>query len=155
MENNIKSKSLYIPEGFEIPINNKIVTVNKVDLYPKESFGDYIKISCKEKTGMDHLFKEFNNLSKKEILILPSKRAHFELTKPKFESHEIQEFNNTWKIYGSQIDKICNIVGNDEDVNNEIMRRFEESGIEDELKSLGIKNGDTIILRNQEFVFKV
>jgi len=134
---------------------NKVAIVNKVDLFPEEPFGDYMQISCKEKSGIDYLFNEFNNLSKNEILALPSKRVHYELTKPKFDTHEIQEVDNTWKIYGSEIDKICNIVGNDEDINNEIMRRFEESGLEDELKSLGVKNGDTIILRNQEFVFKV
>ena len=33
------------------------------------------------------------------------------------------------------------------------MRRFEESGIEQELRTKGIKNGDTIILGSQEFVF--
>lgn len=132
----------------------KIITVNKVDLFPGELFGDVIKISCKEKTGLDRLFNEFNDLSKKETSVLPSKRGHFELTKPKFDSHKIQELDNAWKINGSEIDKICNIVGNDEDVNNEIMRRFEVSGIEDELRSLGIKNGETILLKNQEFVFK-
>ena len=132
----------------------KMIIVNKVDLFPEEHFGDYLKVSCKERTGLNQLFREFNDLSKKETVVLPSKRGHFELTKPKFDSHEIQELDNVWRVNGSEIDKICNIIGNDEEVNNEIMRRFEESGIEDELSSLGIKNGDTIILRNQEFVYK-
>ena len=48
---------------------------------------------------------------------------------------------------------MCNLVGNSEEVGNEIMRRFEESGIEQELRPKGIKNGDTIILGSQEFVF--
>jgi len=48
---------------------------------------------------------------------------------------------------------MCNLIGNSEEVGNEIIRRFEESGIEDELKSKGINNGDIIMLGSQEFVF--
>ena len=65
----------------------------------------------------------------------------------------IKKVKGAWTINGSTIDIMCNLVGNGEEVGNEIMRRFEESGIEQELKPKGIKNGDTIILGSQEFVF--
>ena len=48
---------------------------------------------------------------------------------------------------------MCNLVGNEENVINEIMRRFDDSGIEEELKSMGIKNGELIHIGKNEFVF--
>ena len=48
---------------------------------------------------------------------------------------------------------MCNLVGNEENVTSEIMRRFDESGIEEELKSMGVKSGESIHIGKNEFVF--
>ena len=49
---------------------------------------------------------------------------------------------------------MCDLVGSIEEVNNEIMRRFESSELEKKLISLGIKSGETIKLNNKEFLFQ-
>ena len=131
----------------------KIIVINKIDLLPNEKFKNYIDISCKDGTGMDRLLNEIDNIIKENKPNFLQRRIHFELTKPKFSSHMIKKVKGAWTINGSTIDIMCNLVGNSEEVGNEIMRRFEESGIEQELRPKGIKNGDTIILGSQEFVF--
>ena len=131
----------------------KIIVINKIDLLTNEKFDNYIDISCKDGTGIDRLLNEIDNMIKENKPTFLQRRKHFELTKPKFSSHIIKKVKGAWTINGSTIDRMCNLVGNSEEVGNEIMRRFEESGIEQELRTKGIKNGDTIILGSQEFVF--
>ena len=130
----------------------KIFIVNKMDLFPDEIFGDFIHISCKEKKGIDSLYIQIEELINNEAY-QNSNRKHYELVRPKFDSHSIEKTKNGWEIAGSTIDLMCNLVGNEENVINEIMRRFDESGIEEELKSMGIKNGELIHIGKNEFVF--
>ncbi|MEC7819954.1 MAG: Obg family GTPase CgtA [Actinomycetota bacterium] len=130
----------------------KIYIVNKIDLFPDEIFGDFIHVSCKEKNGIDSLYHQIEKLTNNESYQNPN-RKHYELVRPKFDSHSIEKTKNVWEISGSTIDLMCNLVGNEENVINEIMRRFDESGIEEELKSMGIKNGELIHIGKNEFVF--
>jgi len=130
----------------------KIYIINKIDLFPDENFGDFIHISCKESKGIDNLYNQIGKLINKESYQNPN-RKHYELVRPKFYSHSIDKTKNGWEISGSTIDMMCNLVGNEENVTSEIMRRFDESGIEEELKSLGVKSGETIHIGKNEFVF--
>tara|TARA_B100001750_G_C15520236_1_gene610957 strand:+ start:3351 stop:4556 length:1206 start_codon:yes stop_codon:yes gene_type:complete len=128
----------------------KIVLVNKIDLFPNKTFGDYLHLSSKEGTGLE----DFYNLIENEIVFKNVQRGHFELTKPIFYSHSVHKENDVWIIEGTEIDKMCDLVGSIEEVNNEIMRRFESSELEKKLISLGIKSGETIKLNNKEFLFQ-
>ena len=131
----------------------KIVVINKIDLFKDRTFDSYQNISCKEGEGVDLLLNEISNMFNKNKSSFSKVRIHFELTKPKFSSHKIEKLDNSWMVGGTEVDMMCNLIGNSEEVGNEIIRRFEESGIEDELKSKGINNGDIIMLGSQEFVF--
>jgi len=131
----------------------KIVVINKIDLFKDTTFDNYQNISCKEGEGVDLLLNEISNMFNKNKSSFSRARIHFELTKPKFSSHKIEKLDNSWIVLGTAVDRICNLVGNSEEVSNEIISRFEESEIEEELISKGIKSGDTIILGSQEFVF--
>jgi len=131
----------------------KIVVINKIDLFKDTKFDDYLNISCKEGKGIDQLLNEISNVLNNDNPNFSGRRVHFVLTKPQFSSHNIEKLDDSWVVSGTAVDRICNLVGNSEAVGNEIIRRFEESGIEDELISKGIKSGDTINLGNQEFIF--
>jgi len=142
-------------KNYDKNINNiqKIFIINKIDLFEDTKFDDYLNISCKEGKGIDQLLNEINNILNNNNSSFSGQRTHFELTKPEFSSHDIEKLHSSWIVSGTAVDIMCNLVGNSEEVGNEIMRRFEESGIEQELRPKGIKNGDTIILGSQEFVF--
>jgi GTP-binding protein len=157
-ENTIEEQLNILDEeiiNYDKNINNiqKIVIVNKIDLFKDTMFDNCLNISCKEGKGIDRLLNEISNVFSNNKLSLSEVRTHFELKKPKFSSHYIEKLDGSWMVGGTEVDMMCNLIGNSEEVGNEIIRRFEESGIEDELKSKGINNGDIIMLGSQEFVF--
>ena len=131
----------------------KILLVNKIDLFPDQNFGEYLHISCRNGLGINKLYEEIDNIISNNNSNEDNNRLDYELIKPKFDSHSIERVSDGWKISGSTVNRICNLVGSRDSVNSEIMRRFDESGIEDDLRDLGVKNGDTIYLGRNDFVF--
>ena len=86
--------------------------------------------------------------------------------KENFESHVIYKFkkekpynitkeNDTWIISGKQIEKL--LIMSRLDTNEAILRfsnKLRKMGIDDELRSLGAKDGDSIKIMDYEFEFK-
>ena len=61
---------------------------------------------------------------------------------------------NYWDVEGPEVDRITGILGNENDVFNEISYRFENSLIPEELKLFGVKKGSTIKLGSFEFIYE-
>ena len=57
-------------------------------------------------------------------------------------------------VEGPEVDRITGLLGNENDVFNEISYRFENSVIPEELKLLGVKKGSTIKLGSFEFIYE-
>ena len=58
------------------------------------------------------------------------------------------------RVDGHDVDNIVGLLGNENDVFNEISYRFENSDIPDELKLLGVQKGSTIKLGSFEFTYE-
>ena len=157
-------------ENFDKSLTQKpqIVIANKMDMpSSKENLKKF-----KEKTGQE--VYEMSAIKGEGIDKIILKLADMLDQIPKdslykkenFESHAIYKFkkekpynitkeNDTWIISGKQIEKL--LIMSRLDTNEAILRfsnKLRKMGIDDELRSLGAKDGDSIKIMDYEFEFK-
>jgi len=124
--------------------------VNKADLDVKED--GMLNISALEEINIDILLQKLEELNINNLETLSRSFLRTELHKNNF---SIQKSSaNYWDVEGPEVDRITGLLGNENDVFNEISFRFENSVIPEELKLLGVKKGSTIKLGSFEFIYE-
>ena len=124
--------------------------VNKADLDVKED--GMLNISALEEINIDILLQKLEELNINNLETLNRSFLRTELDKNNF---SIQKSSaNYWDVEGPEVDRITGLLGNENDVFNEISYRFENSVIAEELKLLGVKKGSTIKLGSFEFIYE-
>jgi GTP-binding protein len=124
--------------------------VNKADLDVKED--GMLNISALEEINIDILLQKLEELNINNLETLNRSFLRTELDKNNF---SIQKSSaNYWDVEGPEVDRITGLLGNENDVFNEISYRFENSVIPEELKLLGVKKGSTIKLGSFEFIYE-
>ena len=131
----------------ELPV---LIIANKSDLNKVED--NLINISALEGSNLDILLQKIDEL---DIVNLKSLNRSFLRTELEQNNFNVQELsNNYWEVDGHDVDNIVGLLGNENDVFNEISYRFENSDIPDELKLLGVQKGSTIKLGSFEFTYE-
>ena len=131
----------------ELPV---LIIANKSDLNKVED--NLINISALEGSNLDILLQKIDEL---DIANLKSLNRSFLRTELEQNNFNVQELsNNYWEVDGHDVDNIVGLLGNENDVFNEISYRFENSDIPDELKLLGVQKGSTIKLGSFEFTYE-
>jgi len=124
--------------------------VNKADLDVRED--GMLNISALEEINIDILLQKLEELNINNLETLNRSFLRTELDKNNF---SIQKSSaNYWDVEGPEVDRITGLLGNENDVFNEISYRFENSVIPEELKLLGVKKGSTIKLGSFEFIYE-
>ncbi len=127
-----------------------LLVSNKSDLVKYDN--DMINISALEEEGIDILLDKIRELN---INTLKNVNKSFLRTGFMKNDFIIENYSDDyWEVTGNDVDRIINLTGSEIDVFNEISHRFENSGIPDELKLLGVKKGSTIKLGKFEFIYE-
>ncbi len=124
--------------------------VNKADLDVKED--GMLNISALEEINIDILLQKLEELNINNLETLNRSFLRTELDKNNFSIKKSSA--NYWDVEGPEVDRITGLLGNENDVFNEISYRFENSVIPEELKLLGVKKGSTIKLGSFEFIYE-
>ena len=124
--------------------------VNKSDL--SNNPNGMINISALEGLGIDKLLEKIDELNISSLKALNKSYLRTDLNKNEFTIENTTQ--NYWEVFGHEVDRITNLIGNEIDVFNEISYRFENSDISAELKLLGVNNGSTIKLGKFEFIYE-
>ena len=124
--------------------------VNKADLDVKED--GMLNISALEEINIDILLQKLEELNINNLETLNRSFLRTELDKNNFSLQKSSA--NYWDVEGPEVDRITGLLGNENDVFNEISYRFENSVIPEELKLLGVKKGSTIKLGSFEFIYE-
>jgi len=152
----------------------QIVVANKTDiLYDESVFEDFkkkvqemgfekvFKMSAATNEGVDAVMKEaarmLNEIPVKELEIaedemyIPEeKRFTYEITVQK----NVEEENNTYIVDGTFVDRVLTAVNvNDADSLRYFHKVLKNKGILDELREMGIKDGDMVRLNDFEFEY--
>lgn len=147
----------------------ELIVANKMDLpgseenlekfkkaYPNK---EIIKLSAATKEGTRELIFKL-----KEILVtLPEEDIY---SKEEFEDYVLYEFkkekpyriikdNDTWVITGDNLEKLLKMTRfNSDESALRFARKLKNLGVDDELKALGAKEGDTVRILDQEFEYE-
>ena len=124
--------------------------INKSDLSNKPN--GMINISALEGLGIDKLLEKIDELNISSLKALNKSYLRTDLNKNEFTIENTTQ--DYWEVFGHEVDRITNLIGNEIDVFNEISYRFENSDISAELKLLGVNNGSTIKLGKFEFIYE-
>ena len=124
--------------------------INKSDLSKKPN--GMINISALEGLGIDKLLEKIDELNISGLKTLNKSYLRTDLNKNEFSIENTAQ--DYWEVFGQEVDRITNLIGNEIDVFNEISYRFENSDISAELKLLGVNNGSTIKLGKFEFIYE-
>ena len=124
--------------------------INKSDLSNKPN--GMISISALEGLGIDKLLEKIDELNISSLKALNKSYLRTDLNKNEFTIENTTQ--DYWEVFGHEVDRITNLIGNEIDVFNEISYRFENSDISAELKLLGVNNGSTIKLGKFEFIYE-
>lgn len=127
-----------------------ITIVNKSDLDTEAD--DMINISALKGLNLDILLKKIDELNIKNLKSINKSFLRTEIEQNNFSIQGLSE--NYWEVFGNDVERIINLLGNESDVFNEISYRFENSNIPDELKLLGVQKGSTIKLGSFEFIYE-
>jgi GTP-binding protein len=152
----------------------QIVVANKSDmLYDDSIFEDFKKkvqemgfdkvfiMSAAISEGVDAVMKEAARMLKEipvkeleisadEMYIPEEKRFTYDITVEK----NVEEENNTYVINGTFVDRILSAINvNDADSLRYFHKVLKNKGIMDELREMGIKDGDMVRLNNFEFEY--
>ena len=146
----------------------QIVIANKMDmpaaLKNLEEFKKKVKIDV-------YPVKAINNEGLKEVVEALAKKLETIAKEPlyeeeKFESHVLYKFkeeqpftvikdDNTWIIRGEKIEKLLKMTKfNTDEAANRFASKLRKYGVDDKLRELGAKDGDTIRILDYEFEYK-
>lgn len=146
----------------------QIIAANKSDmLYDEKVFEDFknelnkmgydkvFKISAATREGVDDLIKEAaRTLSKIPVKDLEIDPEDMYVEEDKKFTYNIRKENETYIIEGTFVDRLLRSVNvNDPDSLRYFHKVLKNKGIMDELKELGIKDGDIVRLNDFEFEF--
>ena len=152
----------YSEEVAKLP---QIIALNKCDLLQDKSVIDEFKkkipenikvfaISAVSNDGVEKLMVEvISNLSK-----LPKKERleveEFDIDIKDYSKYEIVKTEDGFEVFGDLIDKLLgNVALDDYRSNAYFQKRVKESGIIEELKKQGLKEGDKVIFGDIEFEY--
>lgn len=146
----------------------QIIAANKADmLYDEQVFQDFkqkvlklgydkvFKISAATKQGVDDLMKEAARM----LSLIPitdteiSEDEKFVPEEKKF-TYTIRKEEDTYIVEGSFVDRLLASVNvNDPDELRYFHKVLKNKGVLDELKDMGIKDGDTVVLNDFQFEY--
>ena len=127
-----------------------LIVVNKSDIVTVKD--GMINISALEELNLDILLQKIEEIDIKKLQTLNRSFLRTEIDQNHFTINQLSE--NYWEVEGPDVERIVNLIGNENDIFNEISYRFENSNIPDELKLLGVQKGSTIKLGNFEFTYE-
>jgi GTP-binding protein len=127
-----------------------LIVVNKSDIGTVED--GMLNISALEELNLDILLQKIEEIDIKKLQTLNRSFLRTEIDQNHFTINQLSE--NYWEVEGPDVERIVNLIGNENDIFNEISYRFENSNIPDELKLLGVQKGSTIKLGNFEFTYE-
>ena len=138
--------------AYEKKLKNLTVlkVINKSDLSKKPN--GMINISALEGLGIDKLLEKIDELNISGLKTFNKSYLRTDLNKNEFTIENTAQ--DYCEVFGQEVDRITNLIGNEIDVFNEISYRFENSDISAELKLLGVNNGSTIKLGKFEFIYE-
>lgn len=157
-------------KNYSVKLNDRpqIVAANKSDmLYDQEAFDNFkselnkmgydkiFKISAATREGVDALIKEaVKMLSTIEVKELEIDPEDMYIGEDKKFTYEIRIEDGVYNIEGSFVDRLLQSVNvNDPDSLRYFHKVLKNKGIMDELKELGIQDGDIVRLNDFEFEF--
>ncbi len=143
----------------------QIVALNKCDLLQdksviddfKKRVGDGVKvfaISAVSNDGVEAMMQEVID----ELVKLPVKERleveEFDIDYKDYTKYEIVQTEDGYEVFGDMVDKLLgNVALDDFRSNAYFQKRVKESGIIEELKKLGLKEGDKVIFGDIEFEY--
>ena len=134
------------PNLSKLPV---IKVLNKNDI-SKNIDSNHFSISCLTQVGLPKLI----DVISEKIDNLERTYSDYERITLHDEKYEIIEGDGSFVFSGDLIEKLFSLNGSKDSVLEEIFYRFETSNLSKEVESLGITDGDTIVLGNLEFEYK-
>ena len=143
----------------------QIICLNKCDIYGakenavkfKEQLGDVkvFEVSAVTGDGLKELLDEVYKVLKTLPLPEPITTEHFTFEKPKKNSYEVfMDEDGVYFVTGPLVDMLCrNVVLDDMDSMAYLQKTLRDKGVIKELRNLGAKDGDTVVLGDVEFDF--
>ena len=143
----------------------QIIAANKMDL-PSSKFNlkqfkekvkdaEILAVSAATKEGIEDLIKKTFEKLQTLPRLEPIDFVPFEYTKKDTTEFTIEKTaDKSYLLTGGLVDNLCkNVSLNDYDSFNYFQKKLKEFGVIEKLKSLGCKNGDTVIFSDFEFEF--
>ncbi len=147
----------------EVVVANKMDTYNALDNLAKfkKEFPNLkvIKVSAITKEGINNLIYDM----KETLKITENKEEEHEVKEP---THVIYEYkkeipfiitkeNNTWVITGERVEKILQKTKfNSDEAEMRFAKKLERLGLDEKLKEMGAKEGDTCKILDYEFTYE-
>ena len=159
-KNLVKEIEEFNPEILE---KDKIIVLNKIDLPVKnlEETENYfyklgfpvVKMSAIKGEGVSELKKEIGKikLPEKEKTLRPKRRYVLRVDKDK-RKIEVKRIGETFYVYGEELGRLIKGVDLTSPFGIErVQKIFKRFGVEEELKKLGVKEGDLVIIEGIRF----
>ncbi len=163
IRNEIKQYDENLYNKFELIVANKMDVEGSLDNLKrfKEKYPDkqIIEVSATSKIGIKELIYKL-----KDILIqIPDIKMY---QKEEFEDYVLYEFKNekpyhitkegdTWILSGNELEKLFKMTRfNSDESALRFAKKLKQLGVDDELKKLGAKQGDTVKILDQEFEYE-
>lgn len=147
----------------------EIIVANKMDIetskknleeFKKKVNSKVYEISALTNKGIDELLVEIAN-----IIDIENERGEDLYSKDEFESHVLYKFekekpfevikeNNIYVVKGKEIEKLLLMTKFTDEGVRRFSSKLRKLGVDDKLKEMGIKEGDTIRILESEFEFK-
>ena len=127
--------------------------IKKVEELAKKEGLELYKISAATKMGVEELIDHVNEVLKtlpKEDLIEVEEKMVYTLEDKK-DNWEIKIENGVFKVTGKAIERLMGRINiEDNESMYYLQKNLKNMGVEDKLKEMGVKEGDTVILDDWE-----
>jgi len=147
----------------EILEKQKVIVLNKIDLpvknleeaenyFYKQGFS-VVKMSAIRGEGISELKKEIGKikLPEKEKVVRPKRRYVLRVDKDK-RKIEVKKIGETFYVYGEELGRLIKGVDLSSPFGVErVQKIFKRFGVEEELRKLGVKEGDLVIIEGIRF----
>ncbi len=142
----------------------QIVVLNKADMMQDNELPAKIEALTGKKpvimsaiihSGTDELIKTMYAELRKLPPVTPLEYEPFEYSKPDKESFSVVECDDgSFEVFGGLVDEIArNVVLDNYDSMQFFQRRIKETGIDKALRNAGVKDGDTVRIKDIEFEY--
>lgn len=142
----------------------QIVVLNKADMMQDNELPAKIEALTGKKpvimsaiihSGTEELIKTMHAELRKLPPVTPLEYEPFEYSKPDKESFSVVECDDgSFEVFGGLVDEIArNVVLDNYDSMQFFQRRIKETGIDKALRNAGVKDGDTVRIKDIEFEY--